>query len=108
MTQAGGPAALNGFLYQIIHHLGWLASFSIEGGVGGQDLVGDACLVLEPISGGDALAESSDFFLVEQYETRKDGTWALSDIEAVPATGNCSPIPSPANGYNFFSLTSEG
>ena len=24
------------------------------------------------------------------------------------ATGDRSPIPSPANGYNFFSLTSEG
>ena len=24
------------------------------------------------------------------------------------ATGDCSPIPSRANGYNFFSLASEG
>ena len=24
------------------------------------------------------------------------------------ATGDCSLIPSPANGYNFFSLTSDG
>jgi len=82
MTQAGGPAAINGFLYQIIHHLGWLADVTLSGTLDGQK-VEDACLVLEPRNGGDSRAEASGIFLVEQYKTRKGGTWALSDIESV-------------------------
>ena len=82
MTQAGGPAAINGFLYQIIHHIGWLADVTLTGKLDGQDIE-DACLVLEPRSGGDARAEASGIYLVEQYKMRKDGTWALSGIESV-------------------------
>ena len=55
MTQPGGPAAINGFLFQIIHHLGWLTEVSFTGTLAGQQ-IGDACLVLEPRIGGDALA----------------------------------------------------
>ena len=43
MTQAGGPAAINGFLYQIIHHLGWLADFTLAGTLDGREIA-DACL----------------------------------------------------------------
>lgn len=39
--------------------------------------------MLEPRNGGDARAESSGFYLVEQYKTRTDGTWALADLESV-------------------------
>jgi|GEM_PF-1934405 len=82
MTQAGGPAAINGFLYQIIHHIGWLAGIALTGKLEGQDVT-DACLVLEPKNGGDARAEASGVYLVEQYKTRKEGTWAVADIELV-------------------------
>lgn len=82
MTQAGGPAALNGFLYQIIHHLGWLADVTLTGKLDGQEIT-DACLVLEPRSGGDARAEASGIHLVEQYKTRESGTWSVTDLEAV-------------------------
>ena len=82
MTQAGGPAAINGFLYQIIHHLGWLADVTLTGKLDGKEIV-DACLVPGASSGGDACAEASGIYLVEQYKTRKNGTWALSDIESV-------------------------
>lgn len=82
MTQAGGPAAINGFLYQIIHHIGWLAGVALTGKVVDQD-VANACLVLEPKNGGDARAEASGVYLVEQYKTRKDGTWAVADIKSV-------------------------
>ena len=82
MTQAGGPAAINGFLYQIIRHLGWLAEVTLAGKLDGQE-VKNARLVLEPRSGGDARAENSGIYLVEQYKTRKDRTWALLDIESV-------------------------
>lgn len=80
MTQPGGPAAINGFLYQIVQHLGWLADVTLIGEAGGQ---GDACLVLEPRQGGDARAEASGLYLVEQYKTRPQGTWSLTDLEPV-------------------------
>ncbi|MBI3916369.1 MAG: ATP-binding protein [Betaproteobacteria bacterium] len=82
MTQAGGPAAINGFLFQIIHHLGWLADVTLTGSLDGQE-VKDACLVLEPRSGGDARAEASGTYLVEQYKTRQGGSWSLADLESV-------------------------
>ena len=82
MTQVGGPAAINGFLYQIIHHLGWMSSVTLTGKLDGQE-VEDACLVLEPRSGGDARAEASGIYIVEQYKTRANGTWSLSDMESV-------------------------
>ena len=31
MAQAGGPAAISGFLHQILHHLGWLADIELTG-----------------------------------------------------------------------------
>ena len=82
MTQVGGPAAINGFLYQIIHHIGWLADVILTGTLDGQEIE-DARLVLEPRTGGDARAEASGTYLIEQYKTRKGGTWSLPDIEAV-------------------------
>ena len=82
MTQFGGPAAINGFLYQIFHHLGWLANVSLTGQVDGQE-VKDACLVLEPQGGGDARAEARGTYIVEQYKSRSHGTWSLSEIETV-------------------------
>lgn len=82
MTQAGGPAAINGFLYQILHHLGWIAEVSLSGTLEGS-LVTDARLVLEPRQGGDARAEAAGVYLVEQYKTRKDGTWSVADIVSV-------------------------
>lgn len=82
MTQAGGPAAINGFLYQILHHLGWITEVSLSGTIDGA-LIDDACLVLEPRNGGDARAEATGIYLVEQYKTRKDRTWSVKDIVAV-------------------------
>jgi hypothetical protein len=82
MTQAGGPAALNGFLYQILQHLDWLTGVTLSGSLQGED-VDNACLVLEPPSGGDARAEFPTRYLVEQYKTRKGGTWSVSDVESV-------------------------
>lgn len=82
MTQAGGPAAINGFLYQIIHHLEWLADVTLSGKLAGQDIE-NACLVLEPRCGGDAHADAPGIYLVEQYKTRKNGTWSVTAIESV-------------------------
>lgn len=80
MTQAGGPAAINGFLYQILHHIGWVADVRLDGA---DQEVKNARLVLEPRNGGDARAEALGQYLVEQYKTRANGTWALTDVETI-------------------------
>jgi hypothetical protein len=80
MTQAGGPAAINGFLYQILHHLGWIANIKLTGTIVDQAIHGDACLVLEPHDGGDARAETTAAYVVEQYKTRPDGTWSVNAL----------------------------
>ena len=80
MTQAGGPAAINGFLYQILHHIEWVADVRLEGA---DQEVKNALLVLEPRNGGDARAEAPDQYLVEQYKTRANGTWTLTDVETI-------------------------
>ena len=83
MTRSGGSVALNGFLYQILHHLDWSADVSLTGMLDGQE-VKDGCLVLEPRKGGgDAQARASGMYLVEQYKTRASGTWSLSDVITV-------------------------
>ncbi|WP_152535871.1 hypothetical protein [Bradyrhizobium sp. Ai1a-2] len=96
MTQAGGPAAINGFLYQMIQHLGRLADIALSGRLDGQEIE-EACLVLEPRGGGDARAEAAGIYLVEQYKTRRGGTWAVADIEsALRDLRKAVPTPLPA------------
>ena len=80
MTQAGGPAAINGFLYQILHHIGWVADVRLDRA---DQEVKNARLVLEPRNGGDARAEAPGQYLVEQYKTRANGTWSLTKVETI-------------------------
>ena len=82
MTQSGGSAAINGFLYQMLNHLDWLAEVGLNGVLDGEDLK-HGRLVLEPKYGGDAQAHGSNFYLVEQYKTRAERTWPLSDVTEV-------------------------
>ena len=102
MTQAGGPAAINGFLYQILHHIEWIADIKLEGRLAGQE-VKNALLRLEPRNGGDAQAEVSDQYLVEQYKTRANGTWALTDVENILRDlRKAVPSSLPANAHYRF------
>ncbi|MCY4381880.1 MAG: hypothetical protein OXE44_01865 [Nitrospinae bacterium] len=82
MTQSGGSAAINGFLYQILHHIDWLSDVRLLSKLDGQE-VKDACLILEPRSGGDSQAKTSSMYLVEQYKTRAHNTWSLNDVTKV-------------------------
>ena len=63
----------------------------------------EACLVLEPRSGGDARAEARGVYIVEQYKTREDGTWSLSDMESVLCDLRRAVPPSLPSGacYRF-------
>jgi hypothetical protein len=76
LVQKGGPAALNGFLYQILSHLSWVASVQVSGQVSENTLSGSACIVLEPKDGGDARFESTDQYVAEQYKVRPNRTWS--------------------------------
>ncbi|MDE0041108.1 MAG: ATP-binding protein, partial [Candidatus Poribacteria bacterium] len=100
MTQAGGPAAINGFLYQILHHIEWVADVSLKEA---DQEVENALLVFEPLNGGDARMEASDRYLVEQYKTRTNDTWALTDVESVLYDLRKAVLPSlPAKAlYRF-------
>ena len=100
MTQAGGPAAINGFLYQILHHIEWIADVRLDRA---DQEVKNARLVLEPRNGGDARAEAPDQYLVEQYKTRANITWALTDMETILHDLRKAVPPSlPANAlYRF-------
>ena len=100
MTQVGGPAAINGFLYQILHHIEWVADVRLDGA---DQEVKNARLVLEPRNGGDARAEAPGQYLVEQYKTRANGTWALTDLETILHDLRKAVPPSlPANAlYRF-------
>ena len=100
MTQAGGPAAINGFLYQILHHIEWVADVRLEGA---DQEVGNALLVLEPRNGGDARMEAPDQYLVEQYKTRANGTWSLTDVENILRDlRKAVPSSLPANAHYRF------
>ena len=102
MTQAGGPAAINGFLYQILRHLNWLAEVTLDGTVDAKRVT-NARLVLEPRDGGDARAEAVGTYIVEQYKTRANRKWSLSDLTPVLRDLRKSvPTPLPSNArYRF-------
>ena len=80
--QADGPAAINGFLYQILHHLSWISHVRFTGSLR-RETVTDAQLILEPRAGGDARAQTGETFLVEQYKSRRIGTWSITGLEGV-------------------------
>lgn len=106
MTQAGGPAAINGFLYQILHHLGWITEVSLSGTIDGA-MIDDARLVLEPRNGGDARAEATGVYIVEQYKSRKNGTWSVKDIVSVLADLR-KAIPSQCPAYARYRFVTDG
>lgn len=79
MSQLGGPGALNGFLYQILQHIGRLAETRISSSFNGNAIGEDWVAVLEPESGGDAQLFVGEY-VVEQYKVRSGGTWSLSAL----------------------------
>ena len=97
-----GSVAINGFLYQILHHVDWLASVRLRGALRGSRLE-NPLLVLEPAGGGDAKAEAAGFLLVEQYKTRKTRAWSLADVTEVLADLRKAVEPShrPDACYRF-------
>lgn len=73
--RSGGPAALGGFLYQMMMHLDWVERLAVSADHGAL------CLTLEPRGGGDAHIHLTDRRIIEQYKTREGaGTWSMREI----------------------------
>lgn len=106
MVQAGGPAAINGFLFQILNHLAWFADIRIGGMIAGRSVETDAYVVLEPPDGGDARYEGAGSYIVEQYKARPNGTWSINGIidGVLPDLRKAVREPTGQKG-NFFFVT---
>ncbi|MFP3982332.1 MAG: hypothetical protein ACLFV2_01390 [Desulfurivibrionaceae bacterium] len=111
MPQSGGPAAINGFLYQILNHLAWLANIQVTGSLTELDDPEDLCIILEPKDGGDARCEAAGLYLVEQYKSRPESTWSTKDIieKVLPDLRKAVPEPpSKKAKYRFVTDGREG
>ena len=87
----GGSAALYGFLYQIAHHLSWVADVRLQK----TNVDGDeGIVVFEPRSGGDAQSDGVQY-VVEQYKTR-NASWSLNELlrEVLPDLRRAVKSPS--------------
>lgn len=74
-TKSGGPAALGGFLYQLIMHLDWVEKLVLSNDESAHRLV------LEPRGGGDAHIHLAGKRIIEQYKAREGGgTWSIREI----------------------------
>jgi hypothetical protein len=106
MPPTGGPAALNGFLYQILQHIGLLAEVRLTNSIAGQELCDGWSIVLEPISGGDAQLHMGEY-VVEQYKTRS-GTWSLTAIQDDVLRGLRRAIPVTTPGRAAYRFVTDG
>jgi len=75
VTLPGGPAAIYGFLYQILRTAEWALRIDLNAPLKTFD---DITIVAEPPS-ADILIESGTSRLVQQFKTR-DGRWGLAEI----------------------------
>ena len=76
--RSGGPAALGGFLYQLIMHLDWVEKLVMSKDQGTHRLI------LEPRGGGDAHIRVAGQRIIEQYKSRDGGTWSIREIARGP------------------------
>lgn len=106
MPQVGGPAALNGFLYQILQHLGLLAEARLSNSRDGEELSDDWSIILEPASGGDAQIHTGEY-VVEQYKTRS-GTWSVTTIVDDVLRGLRRAIPATVPGRAAYRFVTDG
>lgn len=102
---AGGPAAINGFLYQLLLHLSGIAQAQCLQAIDGQALQGDWTLVLEPRSGADAEVDLHGELVVEQYKVRSGGgTWSIRELIEEVLRGLRRAVPQvlpPRATYRF-------
>lgn len=108
MVQAGGPAAINGFLYQILNHLAWFADIRISGKIAGHSVAEDVCLVLEPRNGGDARCEGLKTYVVEQYKVRPEGTWSTNSIINDVLSDLRKAVPEPITAQGVYCFVTDG
>ncbi|KAA3509208.1 hypothetical protein DXM21_22570 [Agrobacterium rosae] len=74
----GGPAAINGFLYQFLANLAHISRATLS--PSSDEDSSTVVITLEP-GAGDASVLDGDHLLIEQYKTRSAGrTWSLKDV----------------------------
>lgn len=74
----GGPAAINGFLYQFLANLAHISRATLS--PSSDDDSSTVVITLEP-GAGDGSVLDGDHLLIEQYKTRSAGrTWSLKDV----------------------------
>jgi len=81
MSPPGGPATINGILFQLLGSLHWAASAVIRPQLTGTPEE-SVTLILEPSGGGgDLQIQTPNRLRIEQWKTKSDlGTWSLRDI----------------------------
>jgi hypothetical protein len=73
MTQAGGSAAMNGMLYQVLGCVGSVMDLSFS-----AESLESATLIIEPKNGGDLQIYEGNKRKVEQWKAKSNkGTWSL-------------------------------
>ncbi|MDQ5858119.1 MAG: hypothetical protein M3542_07590, partial [Acidobacteriota bacterium] len=74
MTKPGGPANINGILYQALQSLGWVARFTLSG-------TGEGTLLIAEPKGGDLEVRYPFQRTISQFKASdKVGTWSLTEL----------------------------
>lgn len=104
-TPAGGPAAINGFLYQILANLAHVSRATLAPSIDHDSST--VVITLEP-GAGDATILSGQQLLVEQYKTRSGGrTWSLKEVvtEVMPDLFRAVPAPPDTSNVTYCFVT---
>lgn len=105
-TSRGGAACIYGVLYQILSSLDLALRISLNGSVRGGNLT-NAQMVLEPPDGGDLQVCQTTPRRIQQYKTRRSGTWSLRNVlhDILPDLYQAIEDPSPGNNELFEFIT---
>ena len=106
----GGPAALNGFLYQILQHVGWITQAQLLKAIDGQALESDDwTVVLEARSGADAQVDAKGIHVVEQYKVRAgQGTWSIAAMIDDVLRGLRRAVPTELPSQAIYRFVTDG
>lgn len=104
MPSAGGPAALHGFLYQLLVHLDDVARCAVN-----PVDADTATLEFEPVGGGDAQLHFPAKRIVQQIKTRANAkTWSLKEVVEGPVTDFVRAVQRLKTANDEFHFISDG
>lgn len=100
----GGPATINGVIYQLLWSLLRATKLNARFGSVGQDGVRGAIVTLEPADGGDVAVTEEHRVVVEQIKSKgADGTWSFDEIVSavLPDLYRAVDLGDPTKEYRF-------